>query len=272
MYEPQPNKKVAVLAFLIFFVISTIAGYFITQWAFFSEDESGKAEKTVVKEEKPKEEKKADTEDTFGIEVTDPTKASEDITDERTLEFIKDLSKHDPNYPTAYGDPNAPVTVIEFSDFSCPMCAKFHKESYELIDKLVDAGKVRVKYMPYAVFKADGSDIAAAGAIAAGKQGKFREYVHLAFSKATTSGHQQYTKESVVALGKEAGVPNMDEFTQALNDSAIYDELNDNVLKFSSWGISGTPSTIVGNAFLHGALPTEYVAATLVDQVRKATK
>ncbi|QPK94115.1 thioredoxin domain-containing protein [Actinomyces sp. zg-332] len=269
MYEPESNKKVAALVFLILVIVSAVAGYFISIWAFSSEDANPK-QKTSSSVSKKSESKKS--EETFGIKVDDPSKAAEDIKDEKTLKFLQEISQYDESYPTAYGDINAPLTVVEFSDFSCPMCAKFHQESYDIVNKLVDAGKVRIKYMPFAVFKADGSDVAAAGAIAAGKQGKFREYMNLAFSKATTSGHQSYNKDSVISLAKEAGVENIEEFTKVINDPAIYKELDENVLKYSSWGINGTPATVVGKAFLNGAVPKEYVAATLVDQLKKVLK
>ncbi len=261
------KNKIIALLLTIIAVIALIIGFTINST--LSDD----ASKTQMKQSKSfAKEKNKKPEEDFGIKVKDPSKALKDISDDRTLDFIAKLAQFDDKHVTSYGDPNAPLTIVEFSDYSCPMCAKFHKDSFSDINKLVDAGKVRVKYMPYTIFKTYGSDIASAGAIAAGKQGKFRQYSQLLFDKATTSGHQQYTKESVIDFGKKAGVPNMDEFVKTINDSSVYDDLNKKVLEYSSWGISGTPATIVGKTIINGALPKEYVNATLVDQLKKALK
>lgn len=50
------------------------------------------------------------------------------------------------------GNTEAPVTVTEFSDFGCPYCALFARESYpELREEFVDSGRVRWKYVPISV-------------------------------------------------------------------------------------------------------------------------
>lgn len=207
------------------------------------------------------------TEDSASVNQDNIDKAA-DLTDPKTIEFIKQLGQHEENYPTTYGKADAPLTVIEFSDYSCPMCAKLHNESYKYLNKLADEGKLRLKYIPYVTFKSYGSDIAAAGAIAAGKQGKFREYNDLVYSK--SNGHPEYTKEKVIALAKEAGITDLNSFEKDLNDQKIYQQLDEDVLKISSWGISGTPALIVGNAMIPGAYPESYVRATIDDQLAKA--
>jgi protein-disulfide isomerase/plastocyanin len=48
------------------------------------------------------------------------------------------------------GDPTAPVTIIEFSDFQCPLCVQFTQEIYPLIkEKYIDTGKVRLVYRDF---------------------------------------------------------------------------------------------------------------------------
>lgn len=267
--KPKNKKKIVALIVGTLIIVGVITAY--TTHSIMSKNTQDTASETNTSATKtPKSSTQNSSTQTYGITVKDPSKALPDITDETTLQFIKEIGAYDPTHTTAYGDQNAPLTIIEFSDFSCPMCAKFHTDSYPNIEKLVDQGLARVKYIPYVTFKTYGSDIAAAGAVAAGKQGKFREYSNLLFSKATQTGHEQYTKESVTELAKQAGVTNIDEFMKIINDPKVYEELEANVLKISSWGISGTPSTIVGNAFVYGAMPDEHVSATLVDQLRKA--
>ncbi|MEM9628108.1 MAG: DsbA family protein [Pseudomonadota bacterium] len=51
---------------------------------------------------------------------------------------------------TAIGDPNAPVTMIEYSSLSCPHCASFHNNTYpELKKRYIDTGKVRMIFRDF---------------------------------------------------------------------------------------------------------------------------
>jgi len=81
------------------------------------------------------------------------------------------------------GNPDAPVTIIEFSDFQCPFCKRFYDQTLPLIEKnYIDTGKVKYVYRDFPIDKlhpnARPSHIAAE---CADEQGKFWEYHDMLF-------------------------------------------------------------------------------------------
>ncbi len=82
------------------------------------------------------------------------------------------------------GDPGAPVTIIEFSDFQCPFCQKFHSETFPQIKKTyIDTGKVRFVYRDFPLSFHPGAQPAAEAAECAHAQGKFWEMHEALFSE-----------------------------------------------------------------------------------------
>src|SRR3989344_6219200 len=75
------------------------------------------------------------------------------------------------------GDPNAPITIVEFSDFQCPFCERFFTETLPLIEKnYIKTGKVRLVYRDFPLGFHENAEKAAEAAECADEQGKFWEY------------------------------------------------------------------------------------------------
>lgn len=73
------------------------------------------------------------------------------------------------------GDPDAPIIVIEFSDFGCPYCARFALETFpEIHREYIETGKVYWKYVPFVLGIFPNGDLAALAAECAGEQGADR--------------------------------------------------------------------------------------------------
>jgi protein-disulfide isomerase len=82
---------------------------------------------------------------------------------------------------------DAPVVLVEFSDFQCPYCKKFTDEIEPAIMRdFVSTGKVLFKYVPYSFLDDNSpgreSKNAAEAAYCAGDQGKFWEYHDMLFT------------------------------------------------------------------------------------------
>jgi protein-disulfide isomerase len=97
------------------------------------------------------------------------------------------------------GNPNAPVTIVEFADFQCPHCG----EQAPHLDKFVTSRSqdVRFVFKFYVLGKFPNSENAARAAIAAGKQGKFWEMHHKIFSN-----QSKLDQQGLDAFAKELGL------------------------------------------------------------------
>ena len=74
------------------------------------------------------------------------------------------------------GDPEAPVTIIEYADYKCPECGKHHQDvGKRIIKDYVETGVVKIVFRPFPVYSQDGAR-ALLGSYCAQDQGKFVEY------------------------------------------------------------------------------------------------
>lgn len=148
------------------------------------------------------------------------------------------------------GRENAPITVVEFSDFQCSFCRKFWKETLPRIEaEYIDTGKARFIYR-HLVVLGPFSERAAGAAECAREQGKFWPYHDRLFEKAgrlaftdarlmEELGLNRGAMDACIASGRHAD--------RILRESALARRL----------GASGTPAFLVNGALLIGAHPFE---------------
>ncbi|MDX1675695.1 MAG: thioredoxin domain-containing protein [Longimicrobiales bacterium] len=73
----------------------------------------------------------------------------------------------------ALGEPDAPVTVVEFSDYGCSYCSRFTRETFpQLYAEFIDTGRVRWVHMPFVLGKFGNSEAAALASACAAEQGR----------------------------------------------------------------------------------------------------
>jgi len=83
-----------------------------------------------------------------------------------------------------WGDPDAPVAVLEFSDFGCGYCREFHRETFPtLFERFVETGKVQWKYVPMLLGIFPNAIEAAQVGECVGEQGLFREISDVLFER-----------------------------------------------------------------------------------------
>ncbi len=75
------------------------------------------------------------------------------------------------------GDENASVTLVEYSDFECPFCARFSTQTLpQILEEYVNSGKVRIAFKHFPLPFHASAQKAAEASMCAGEQGKFWEY------------------------------------------------------------------------------------------------
>jgi protein-disulfide isomerase len=145
------------------------------------------------------------------------------------------------------GPADAPITIVEFSDFQCPYC----KLSVPLIKEILAkySGKVRVVYRDYPGPNHPHAQQAAEAAQCAGDQGKFWEYHDSLFD------HQEPgTGWNFVELAKEIGL-NQDAFATCLNTERYREEVAKDLHDALTLGVTSTPTFFINGRPLVGAKP-----------------
>ena len=161
------------------------------------------------------------------------------------------------------GDVNAPITLIEFSDFECPYCSRLHPTLKALIEKY--DGDVRLVYKHFPLTSIHDQAVPAAEASeCAGDQGKFWEYHDLLYENYTELADGYYSE-----LAGELGL-NVSQFDECFNSNKYAERVTTQSVEAQAAGGRGTPYTVVidadGNTTpLSGAVPQENFEA-IIDQ------
>lgn len=165
-----------------------------------------------------------------------------------TREMLVAVAERAPG-PTKGGE-DAPITIVEFSDFQCSFCRKFWKETLPKIEaEYINAGKARFVYRHLAVL-GPFSERAAEAAECAGEQGKFWPYHDRLFEKAGRLAFTDARLTEELRLDRaalEACIASGRHTDRILGESALARRL----------GASGTPTFLINGKLLIGAHPFE---------------
>ena len=91
------------------------------------------------------------------------------------------------------GNPDAPITIIEFSDFECPFCARFHIQTLpSILEEYIDQGKVKLVFRDFPIQSIHPNALPASVASeCANEQGKFREMHDMLFDNQNEWNNQE---------------------------------------------------------------------------------
>lgn len=155
----------------------------------------------------------------------------------------------------AMGDPNAPVKIIEYSDFQCPYCAKFTADTeQQLIDTYVATGKVYFEYHSFGEFIGAESVRAAEAAYCAGDQEKFWEMHDLIFANQNGENQGTFSDKYLSALAAKAGV-DVATFNDCFNNGKYAAQVKQDGIDAAKSGIQSTPSFLINGTLFEGAQP-----------------
>ncbi|CAM3979347.1 DsbA family protein [Helcobacillus massiliensis] len=167
------------------------------------------------------------------------------------------LERNDPDDPMAIGDVDAPVTMIEFTDMRCPFCAQFDRDTLpEIQKKYVDSGQLRIEFHDVSFFGPE-SERAAMAARAAGRQGKYVEYITAVYAAAPARGHPELPDDELVDFAREVGVEDIDRFKKDMKDPALAEEVRASTQQAQMAGVTSVPFFGIGMQGMAGAQPIE---------------
>ena len=163
------------------------------------------------------------------------------------------------------GNPDAPITIVEFSDFQCPFCARFHTQTLPLLlEEYIEQGKVKLVFRDFPIQSIHPNALPASiAAECANDQNKFREMHDVLFEK-QNSWNRVETNDALSLFSQYASDMQLDQetFDSCLTSGKHIPEIQNDLNDGRDYGISGTPGFFVGNdqigfVELKGAQPFE---------------
>jgi protein-disulfide isomerase len=162
----------------------------------------------------------------------------------------------------AKGPANAPVTIVEFSDFQCPFCSRLTPTLKQVEEKYGD--KVRVVFRQFPLPFHQNAQKAAEASLCALDQGKFWELHDAMFgNQAELSVDQLKAKAASLGL-------NADKFNKCLDSGEKAAAIQADVKAGSAAGVNGTPAMFINGRFLNGAVPIDQITTVIDDELRRA--
>jgi protein-disulfide isomerase len=170
----------------------------------------------------------------------------------------------------AQGRADAPLTLLEFTDYQCPYCRRFHTETWpRLQQEFVERGQLRFIVRDLPLEFHPGAEPAAEAANCAGEQGKFWP-----MHDALLDGEVQLSAAGVLEAGRKLGL-DMQFFEACVHRGKYRDDIRRNAELARSLGLNGTPAFVLGrvrDGVLHGepikgAVPFEAFAQEIREQL-----
>lgn len=159
------------------------------------------------------------------------------------------------------GPADAPIVIVEFSDFQCPFCTKWHNETYQpLLDEYPDQIKLVYRNFPLTSLHPD-AYLSAEAAMCAGDQDSYWPYHEALFEGAyglSEDALKQYAKE----LGLDTAT-----FNECLDSNAYKDFVRADMDYAMSIGVQSTPTFYVNGILIVGAQPIQVFRSVIDDEL-----
>lgn len=162
------------------------------------------------------------------------------------------------------------IWVVEFSDFGCVHCARFHAETYpEIYQEFVAAGDVAWKYIPITIAGFPNAEEAAVTAHCAADQGRFAEMRDHLYEQREEWFGAQGADGLFHGYARDVGL-DADDFAACYVGDGARERLSEGNRVAAQIGIQGTPTFIVQGFPVQGAPPLEQFQEALRGMVAEA--
>ena len=224
-----------------------------------------------------------------GMYVTNSNYISQEELDEAIskleLKILQDrLDKNQPRIPIkissdddpVIGSQDATITIIEFSDFQCPFCARFHIQTLPIImDEYINEGKVKLVFRDFPIQSIHPNAVlASVAAECANEQEKFKEMHDILFERQKEWSNQE-TGGAIELFNQYAREMELkqEQFESCLTSAKYVEEIQKDLNDGRTYGITGTPGFFIGNdeigfVELKGAQPFESFKKVIDSQLK----
>ena len=175
---------------------------------------------------------------------TNPTNKNSELND-----IFKKLTQPVIQNASALGSDTANITIVEFGDYKCQYCARFHRETKsQLIDNFVDTGQVKFMFKDFVVNDKPldkQSTLAARASYCAADQGKYWQYHDEVYDNSKGEDVGWVTKEILNQFAQNVKVPDLMKFSECVDSQKYNDVVAQNNELARSLGVSATPTFLV---------------------------
>ena len=154
------------------------------------------------------------------------------------------------------GNPNAPITLLEFGDYQCHFCNVYFQDTeHKIIENFVNTGKVKIVFKDFTIIGPD-SVSASHFAHCAGEQEKFWEYHNILFNNWAGENNGWASNNNLLQFANEIGL-DMNELKKCNNENRYKSLIESSNSDARSLGLTGTPAFFIitdsGAQKIHGA-------------------
>lgn len=168
----------------------------------------------------------------------------------------------DPDDDPAIGSPDAPIVMIEFSDFRCQYCGRFASTTLEpLLDEYGEY--IYFVYRDFAILGPESVNAAVASECA-DEQGQFWNYHDLLFANQQVLGRDAY-----ISFAGDVGL-NVDAFTGCIDNETYLEEVQLDTSTAQGLGATGTPTFFINGRYVSGAQPFDVFAGIIEEELAAA--
>ena len=170
------------------------------------------------------------------------------------------------------GNEDADITVIEFADYRCPFCHKFHEETFDkVVTNFLNTGKAKYLFKDLVVNdrgEYKGSMQAAVASHCAAEQGKYWEFSKEIFKNFKPEPQHWINLDSLITFANNTQIQDIGKFKSCVESNKYQHQIQESGTLAKQLGITGTPSFVILKndkiaTTFPGAVPYEYFENTL---------
>lgn len=162
----------------------------------------------------------------------------------------------------AKGPDDAPITIVEFSDFECPFCYRINPTLDQVREVYGDQVRIVFRQFPLNAIHPH-AQIAAEASLCADAQGRFWDMHDAIFER-----RGRVTRDDLLAIAGELGLE-MEPFEGCLSSGEFRERVEADELDGRRAGVTGTPALFINGRYLSGAQPFEVISRVIDDELAR---
>jgi protein-disulfide isomerase len=187
-----------------------------------------------------------------------PTEPGASATDDPLAQLARRVADD----PLAVGKVDAPVVMITYSDFQCPFCGKFARDTLPTLEKkYVDNGTLRIEWRDFPYLGPESKTAALAGRAAAA-QGRFWQFHDAMYADQLPPNSGRLDQQYLDAVARRIGL-DVDQFRAYMESDIAKRRIATDFDEGQTIGVTGTPSFIINGTPIVGAQPIEVFEQTI---------